>query len=265
MNLIGKRQNNLRQTPRQESLRGITIARTLEQFQHGSLGGDHCHGDHIFNSAPIQNTACARRIIANHASQGCVATGCDIGSKHHAMRAKRRVELIKRHSRLHRDGAGGHIYFAYTAATRAHVHHQRLVHALPGQTCSTASWQHWNISRSAIAHNVNGAFGSIENHHANWFDLIHACVGGVQHAIVFFKTHLTHVHISQIIDGVLAQLRESGEHWQMNRRCGIRNRLIVDLLQDDTILVGLLASGIDFNPTFGSGICFGCQKFQATA
>ena len=60
MNLIGQRQNNGGQAPRQERLRWIAFARALEQFHHRPLRRDHAHGHHIFNRAAIQNTACAR-------------------------------------------------------------------------------------------------------------------------------------------------------------------------------------------------------------
>ena len=153
------------------------------------------------------------------------------------MRTQRGVELIKRHAGFNRNGARRHVDFKNATATRAHVQHQRLVHALTRQTCSAATGQYWNFTLAAIANNINRAFRSIQNHHANRFNLIHAGVGGVQHAIMFFKAHLAHIHRAQIIGGALAQLRQRGNHRQMNRLRGIRKRVGVRLAQGVTIVV----------------------------
>ena len=84
-----------------------------------------------------------------------MGTGGHIGSKHHAMRTQRGVELIQRHAWLNRDHARLHIDVANATTTGAHVHHDGVVHALPSQTCAAAAGQHWNFSRAAIADNVH--------------------------------------------------------------------------------------------------------------
>ena len=136
------------------------------------------------------------------------------------MRAQRSVELIQRHARLNRDGALGDIDVANAATARAHVQHDGVVHTLTSQTCSTAPGQHGNATRAAIAHNVNGGLGPIQNDHANGLHLIHAGVGGVQHAVMFFKSHLAHIHHAQIMGRAFTQLSKRGEHGQMNRQGG---------------------------------------------